>query len=128
MLIVEEEKSTYIDCWLLDSACSNHICCKKEWFDSYDTCGNEIVRLTNGDYLDIVGKGTVKIKMHNGYVWTLGDVRYVPTLGRNLISLGRLDTLGYRYSIRDGVKQVCRGSLMMMKGKKTNGNLYKLMG
>ena len=49
--------------------------------------------MANGDCLDIVGKGTVKIKMYSGYVRTFGDVRYVPTLERNLISLGRIDAL-----------------------------------
>ena len=53
--------------------------------------------------MDIVGKGIVKIKMHNGCVQTLYDVRYVPTLRRNLIFLGRLDALGYECIAREGV-------------------------
>ena len=77
---------------------------------------------------DIVGKGTMKIKMHNGCERILGDVRYVHALRRNWISLGKLVVLGYWYSTRDGVMQICRGSFMMMRGKKTNGNLYKLIG
>ena len=48
----------------MDYACSNDVCCKKEWFDTYDTCGDEVVKLANGDCLDIVGKGTMKIKMY----------------------------------------------------------------
>ena len=122
--VKEKEKRTYSDCWLLDSTPSNHVCCKKEWFDTYDGCGDEVMKLANGDCLDIVGKGTVKIKMYNGCVWTFGDVRYVSALGRNSISLGKLNALGYGYSPRYGVMQVCRGSLKMMKGKKTSSNFY----
>ena len=84
--------------------------------------------MVNGDCLDIIGKGTVKMKMHNGCARTLGDVRYVLGLKRNLISLGRFDILGYKYSARDEVIQICRCSLMMVKGKKTSCNLYKLIG
>ena len=39
LLIIEEKKSAYSEDWLLDSIDSNHVCCKKEWFDTYDTCG-----------------------------------------------------------------------------------------
>ena len=35
------------------------------------------MRFANGDCLDIVGKGTVKITMHNGCVQTLVDVIYM---------------------------------------------------
>ena len=111
LLVVEEEKSTYGNHWLLDSACSNYVCCKKKWFDINDAYGDEVVKLGNGDYLEIVGNDTVKIKMHNGCVRTLSDLRYVPTLERNLISLDRLEALAYGYSASDGVMQVYRGSL-----------------
>ena len=127
ILMVDDGKDTLGDDWLLDSACSNHVCSKKEWFDTYDACDEE-VRLADKTSLKAVGKGTVKIKMHNGCVKTFGNVKYMPRLGRNLISLGKLDGLGYGYSARGGARQVCKGSMVMMRGVKTNGNLYKLIG
>ncbi|CAL9021344.1 unnamed protein product [Prunus brigantina] len=40
---------------------------------------------------EVLGVGTVKIKMHDGIVRSFSEVRHVPKLRRNLISLGILD-------------------------------------
>ena len=58
---------------------------------------------------------------------TLTDVRHILELKKNLISLGTLDSIGCRFSVEGGVMKVCRGSLVVMKGKKING-LYVLQG
>ena len=42
----------------------------------------------------IVGKGIVKIKL-KGSVWELKDVRHIPDLRKNLISVGQLEDEGY---------------------------------
>jgi hypothetical protein len=44
----------------------------------------------------IVGVGSIRIRMFNGIVMELMDVRYVPELKSNLISLGVLDSCGYK--------------------------------
>ncbi|KAK2997449.1 hypothetical protein RJ639_025454 [Escallonia herrerae] len=74
-----------------------------------------------------MGIGTIKIKMFDGIVRTLGDVRYIPDLKKNLISLGTLDSIDCSISIKGGVMKVSKGAMVIMKGQKT-GNLYKLMG
>ncbi|KAK2968665.1 hypothetical protein RJ640_004024 [Escallonia rubra] len=58
---------------------------------------------------------------------TLGDVRYIPDLKKNLISLGTHDSIDCSISIKGGVMKVNKGAMVIMKGQKT-GNLYKLMG
>lgn len=52
----------------------------------------------NGAQCKVVGKGTIKIKTHDGVVRTLTSVRHVPELKRNLISLGTLESFGCRHS------------------------------
>ncbi|KAK3010396.1 hypothetical protein RJ639_011710 [Escallonia herrerae] len=74
-----------------------------------------------------MGRGTIKIKMFDGIVRTLDDVRYIPNLKKNLISLGTLDSIDCSISIKGGVMKVSKGAIVIMKGKKTR-NLYKLMG
>lgn len=64
--------------------------------------------------------------MHDGVVRTL-EVRHVPELKKNLISLSLLDSHGYRYSAEGGVLKVSRGALVVMKGKIVKG-LYHLQG
>ncbi len=44
--------------------------------------------------LQVIGIGTMKIKMFNGAVRVFEDVRYISDLRKNLISLGVLDDLG----------------------------------
>ena len=45
----------------------------------------------------------------------LSNVRHVPDLKKNLISLGVLDDLGYSYSSRGGIIKITKGALMVMK-------------
>jgi len=71
--------------------------------------------------------GTVCIKMCDGIVRELKEVRYVPQLKRNLISIGVLKALGLVISIRDGVLKMIKGSMVVMKGVRRN-NLYYLKG
>ena len=76
---------------------------------------------------DIEGIGTVRIKMFDGIVRELKEVRYVPQLKRNLISVGALETLDLVVSIRDGVLKMTKGSMVIMKGVHHN-NLNYLKG
>lgn len=67
-------------------------------------------RARDGIELSVVGVGTVRIKMYDGVVRTL-EVRHVPELRKNLISLSLLDSHGYRYSGEGEVVKVIRGAL-----------------
>ncbi|KAK2978046.1 hypothetical protein RJ640_000707 [Escallonia rubra] len=113
--------------WFLDSACSFHMCPHKEWFDCLTPCNGGTVLMGNDVVCKVMGIGTIKIKMFDGIVRTLGDVRYIPDLKKNLISLGTLDSIDCSISIKGGVMKVSKGAMVIMKGQKT-GNLYKLMG
>jgi len=73
------------------------------------------------------GIGTVCIKIDDGIIRELKEVRYVPQLKRNLISVGVLEALGLMVSIRDGVLKMIKGSMVVMKGVRWN-NLYYLKG
>ena len=46
---------------------------------------------------------------------------------RSLISLRALDSLGYYYSVKDGVMTINKGALVAMKDQKVR-NMYKLVG
>ena len=83
--------------WLLDSACSYHMCPKKEWFDTYKPYNSTSIMSNDATCL-VIGIGTVKIKIFDGVVRVFGDVKHILNLIKNLISLGALDDLGYSYS------------------------------
>ena len=65
--------------------------------------------------------------MYDGIVRTLTDVRHVPELRKNLISMGVLDNTGYKFAVQSGVMKISKGILVVMKEKRV-GNLYKLEG
>ena len=75
----------------------------------------------------VISIGTVKIKMHDGTIRTLSDVRYVPDLRKNLISLSSLDFKGCIINIESSDIKVSLGVLILLKGKST-GSLYILEG
>ena len=81
----------------------------------------------NNAVCKVVGIGAIKIKMHDGIVRTLSDVRHIPELKKNLISLGTLDSNGCTYKAGGGVMRISKGALVVMKGLKQNG-LYFLQG
>ena len=70
--------------------------------------------------------GTIKIKMFDGVVRILTDVRHVSNLRKSLISLGTLDVNGYAFANANGILKIKYGALGLMKGEKI-GFLYKLI-
>ncbi|KAL4312354.1 hypothetical protein GQ457_01G013740 [Hibiscus cannabinus] len=119
-----------IDAWILDSGCSYHITPNREWFSTYMPVNSGSVYLGDDSCCNIVGIGEVRIRMYDGTVRTLCDVRHIPDLKKNLISLGTLHKNGFipkadedRETIR-----IVKGALIVMKGKITAGNIYKLLG
>jgi hypothetical protein len=66
----------------------------------------------------IVGMGKVKIKQRNGNQGLLKEVRHVPSLRKNLISTGQLESEGCISIFIDKVWKVTKGSLEIEKGDK----------
>jgi hypothetical protein len=54
----------------------------------------------------IIGMGTIKIKMSDGVVRTLEEVRHIPNMIKNLISLRTLDSKGYSYKSENEIMKV----------------------
>ena len=86
------------------------------------------VRLGDDKPCNVVGIGQIKLRMHDGVVRTLTDVRYVPDLKKNLISLGTLHTNGFRYKTVDDGLKVSKGAMTVMRARRISGNIYLLLG
>lgn len=115
------------DEWILDSGCSYHMCPNKDWFHTYEQVDGGVVLMGNNAPCKTIGIGSIRIKMYDGIVRTLTQVRHVPDLKKNLISLGTLEENGCKYSAEGGVLKVTRGALVLMKAKRSSA-LYTLMG
>ena len=95
--------------WILDSGCSFHVTPTKAWFESFVSVDNGHVLLGNNKACKVMGSGTIRLKMFDGTERVLKEVRYVPELKRNLISLGVLDQEGYSFKVENGKLVVARG-------------------
>ena len=70
----------------------------------------DVVLMGNNASCKVVGIGTVCIMMFDGVVRTLCDIRHVPDLKKNLISLSTLDAKWYKYTSEGGVLKISKYS------------------
>ncbi|GJS33660.1 hypothetical protein Tco_0532042 [Tanacetum coccineum] len=70
----------------------------------------------------------VQVQMMDGSSFVLDNVRYVPKLRRNLISLGTLKKEGFIVKIQSGKIKVIKGSLVVLSGTKRANCVYTLDG
>eukprot|EP00253_Pinus_taeda_P032927 PITA_32927 len=94
---------------------------------TYKSINDGVVYMGNDVTCNIVGIGSIQLQMFDGTTKILTDVRHVPKLRKKLISLGALDTNGYKIVIQGGVMKIYKGILLVMKAKKV-GNLFQLEG
>jgi hypothetical protein len=112
--------------WVLDSGASFHATSQKELIENYVPGNLGKVYLGNEQSCEIVGKGVVKI-MLNGSVWELKNVRHIPDLTKNLISVGQLASDGYTTIFHGDQWKISKGAMTIARGKKS-GTLYKTAG
>ena len=94
--------------WILDTGATYHLCPNRDWFSGFEKLDGCFTVMGDDHPCNVEGIDTVRIKMFNGIVQELKEVRYVPQLKRNLISVGVLKTLDLVVSIRNGVAPCTR--------------------
>ncbi|KAH9705095.1 hypothetical protein KPL70_011743 [Citrus sinensis] len=113
--------------WILDSGCSFHMCPNIYFFKTFEQVDGRKVLLGNNLACKVAGIGTINIRMFNGIERDLKQVKYVPELKRNLISLGVMDQAGCSIKAANGNLQIKENGLVIIKGIRRNG-LYVLTG
>ena len=78
--------------------------------------------------LEITSIGTIKIKMFNGTIRTIKGVQHVKGLKKNLLSLGQMDSHGYKTHVKNEIMKIVKGALVLMKAEKIDTNLFMLKG
>ena len=111
----------------MDSTCSYHMMPNKDWFDTLRLVNSSSVLMGNDASCRVIGTGNIIVKMFDGVIRTLCDVRHVPNQMKDLISLGTLEGNCFSYKSVNGVMKVRKGVVIVMKGQKLAGNIYKLM-
>ena len=98
LLVASDVDSRASENWILDFGCTFHMTPNRDWFSTYEPMHKCAILMGNNASCTVVGIGIVRIRMFDGVVCTLGDVRHVPDLKRNLTSLSTLDAKGYKYT------------------------------
>ena len=88
------------DSWLIDSGCTNHMTNDKELFKELDKTAISKVKIGNGEFISVKGKGTVAIESLTGLKY-ISDVLYVPKIDQNLLSVGQLIEKGFKVIFED---------------------------
>ncbi|KAA0066139.1 hypothetical protein E6C27_scaffold21G001400 [Cucumis melo var. makuwa] len=82
------------DAWIMDSWCTFHMTPNRDFLTNFQNSDGRKVLLGDNGTCDVKGTGLVQIATHDGMIRILTNVRFVPKLKRNPISLGELDRSG----------------------------------
>lgn len=85
------------DQWVLDSGCTFHITPDKDALFDFEEVDGGKVLMGNNTYSEVTGIGKLKIINPDKTEVILTNVRYMPSMGRNLISFGQLEKSGCSY-------------------------------
>ena len=127
-MVASDVDSRASENWILDSGCKFHMTPNQDWFSIYEPVYKGAVLMANNASCKVAGIWTIHIRMFDGVVCTLSDVRHVPDLKRNLISLSILDPKAYKYTSEGGVLKISKGALVVMKGHQKTAMLYVIQG
>jgi len=78
------------------------MCLKKEWYSTYKPYDGGSVLMGNNTVCKTVGIGNIHMRMFDGQVRTLTNIRHVPDLRKSLLSLWALEAQGCKFSGADG--------------------------
>ena len=122
---ISDEVSISSQQWILDSACTYHICCREKQFDFLESSEGTVC-LPDGSSCTIRSIEMVSWRTHDGVVRRLREVRYIINFRRNLISLSRLDSKGYRMVAGAEILKVLRSDRIILERKKRMRGHYYL--
>ncbi|CAJ2654735.1 unnamed protein product [Trifolium pratense] len=112
--------------WIIDSGASYHVTPRSDFFSSYTIGDFGTVKMGNEGVCKIVGMGDVWVETSIGCKLQLKNVRHVPDIRLNVISVKALDIEGYHtYFGGDGICKITKGSLVVAK-EQSPTSLYRM--
>ncbi|KAG9444834.1 hypothetical protein H6P81_016174 [Aristolochia fimbriata] len=123
VLLVDVGENT----WCLDSVASRHVAKSREFFSDFNEMktSEHRVYMGNNTYCDVIGTGTVRLKLPSGNYLVLTEVLCAPNIRRNLISIPCLDKKGLETCFKSGKATVGRNNSILFSGTLIDG-LYSL--
>ena len=95
--------------WIMDFGCTFHMTPRKEYLFNLRTIDGGKVLIGNDQSCSVTGMGSIRFQLWDGTIRVIENVRLVPRLRRNLLSLGVFDSNGYSYRLEKGILKVMKG-------------------
>ena len=108
---------------MIDFGASFYVTSQSDLFSTYSRGDFGNIRMGNSGSSKIVGIGDICLETIVGSKLILRDVRHVPDIRLNLISVGKLDDKGFANSFDNDKWKLTKGSLVLARGTKEN-SLY----
>ena len=94
-------------------------------FNSLETSEGTMF-LLDGSSCEIKGNEMVSMKLHDGTVKKLDEIRYILSFKKNLILLSGLNSTGFRWKAGGRILKVMHDSRVVIRGRKYGGH-YLMM-
>jgi transposase InsO family protein len=113
--------------WWIDSGCTTHVSNMMQGFVTIQTINpnEKFVYMGNRMKAPVEGVGTYRLILDTGHHLDLFETLYVPSISRNLVSISKLDVVGYSFKFGNGCFSLYKNTFMIGSGILCDG-LYKL--
>ena len=91
-----------------DTGSTYHIYPERELFGSFEELDGSLMFMGDDHTCRLVGKGTIHIKMFDGMMRELNDVRYIPQM-KNLILVRALELEDLKETLGEEILKICSG-------------------
>jgi hypothetical protein len=118
--------------WLVDSGATSHMTWNRDLFTTFLVIEPPIqVTIANGTSIPCRGVGSVELRQENPLVpdvITLKNVRYMPDLNTNLLSVTKLEDRGIYVASRPGFLDLIRDSKTLATAQRNGGSYVLELG
>ncbi|KAJ0080943.1 hypothetical protein Patl1_11326 [Pistacia atlantica] len=88
----------------------------KEWFCEYETYNGGNVLVEDDTAVKFIGRGKIRLRLHDGSVRTLLEVMHILGMSRNLLSVGTMADAGIVFNCDRTSCKMTRGSMVITRG------------
>lgn len=128
--LTNQEKESTSRLWILDSGATEHMTSDRSKFTTLKDYSS-IVEVANSEKIEVTGTGDITISVledsEERKNITLANALYVPNLGGNLLSLGRIEERGFKVQFAHGEAKVLSQNDEVILKARRKGRLYMVV-
>lgn len=112
--------------WYLDSGATGHMTNNRNNICNFQEL-NKMIKLSDYSAHRVLGKGSVEVNAKvndKNREFVLNDVEYVPSFQVNLLSLSKIESLGYKVTLQDGYCSITTKDGQLLLTSKRQNMLY----